>query len=83
MPKPVGRIGKKYAVYLPKQVVKAAGLEEGDRVEFEVVGSTVEIQLVHNPLALAISGSKFASMKPGEIEELSLSEQAGHARSSP
>lgn len=82
MSKPVGKIGKKYAVYLPKSVVKAAGLQEKDRIEFKVVGSTVEMWVVRNPLELAISGSKFASLKPREIEEISLSEQARHAKNS-
>jgi AbrB family looped-hinge helix DNA binding protein len=83
MPEPVGKIGKKYAVYLPKSVVRAAGIREGDKVKFRVVGNTVEIQVIRNPLELAISGSKFASLKPSEIEEISLSEQARHAKNSP
>lgn len=82
MPKPSGRIGKRYAVYLPESVVKAAGVKEGDKVEFEVVDDTVEIRVVRNPLELAIWGSRFVSIKPGEIEEVSLSGQANHARCS-
>ena len=76
MPKAIGKVGKKYAVYLPKAVAKAAGLKEGDKVEFEASEGEVALRVLHDPLELALTGSKFASMDPSELEEISVEEQA-------
>jgi AbrB family looped-hinge helix DNA binding protein len=75
MSKPTGKVGKKLAVYLPKSVAKAAGMKEGDKVEFEVEGGSVALKVIHNPLDLALHGKKFATMTAEEIEEISMSEQ--------
>jgi len=76
------RVGKKYALYLPKAVVEAVGLSEGEKVLLRVVGNTVVLEVVRDPIKLAISGKKFASMKPEQVEEISLEEQASHAKGS-
>ena len=75
MSKAVGKVGKKYAVYLPKSVAKAAGLKEGDKVEFEVSESAVALHAIRDPLELALRGSKFATVTADEIEETSMKEQ--------
>jgi len=77
------RVGKKYAIYLPKAVVEAAGLREGGRVLLRVAGNTVVIESLHDPIELAISGKKFASMKAEQIEMISVEEQATQTKSSP
>ncbi len=82
MPKAIGKVGKKYAVYLPKSVAREAGLKVGDKVEFEVSRSAVALRVIHNPLELALTGSKFASMDPEELEEISLAEQARYEKGS-
>lgn len=77
------RVGKKYAIYLPKAVVEAVGLREGERVLLKVTGSSVVMEVVRDPIQLAVSGKKFASIKPEQIEAISLEEQASHAEGSP
>jgi len=69
-------VGKKYAVYLPKAIVEAIGVSEGEKVLMKVVGNTVIMEVIPDPIKLAISGEKFASIKPESIEEISLEEQS-------
>ena len=70
-----GRVGRKYAIYLLRAVVKAMGIKEGDKVILRVSGNKVVIERVADPLELAISGRKFASIKPDEVERVSVEEQ--------
>ena len=77
------RVGKKYAIYLPKAVVEATGLREGERVLLRVAGNTVLLESLQDPIKLALSGKKFASIKPEKVEAISLEEQASHAEGSP
>ena len=77
------RVGKKYAIYLPKAIVKAVGLKEGERVLLRVTGNKVVLEVLQDPIKLALSGKKFASVKPKQVEAISLEEQASHAKSSP
>ncbi|KPV63487.1 MAG: SpoVT / AbrB like domain protein [Candidatus Bathyarchaeota archaeon BA2] len=76
-------VGKKYAIYLPKAVVKALGLKEGERVLLRVSGNTLVLETLQDPVQLALSGKKFASITPEQIEAISLEEQASHAKGSP
>jgi hypothetical protein len=69
------RIGQKYANNLPMAVGRAAGGTDGEKVSLEVVGNTVTIEILKDPLELAISGKKFASLKPLDVERISASEQ--------
>jgi len=75
-------IGKKFTVYLPKEIVKAMGFREGERIVLRVVGNTVIMEKVGDPIELAISGPKFASLKPKEIEAISNEEQRKYAEDS-
>ena len=77
------RVGKKHAIYLPKAVVEATGLGEGERVLLRVIGNTVVLESLQDPIKLALSGKKFASIKPEEVEAISLEEQASHTEGSP
>lgn len=77
------RVGKKHAIYLPKAVVEATGLREGERVLLRVAGNTVVLESLRDPIELALSGKKFASIRPEQVEAISLEEQASHAKSSP
>lgn len=77
------RIGKKYAIYLPKAVVEALGLTEGEKVLLKVAGNTVILESLKDPLQLALSGKKFASITPEKIEAISLEEQTSHVKGSP
>ncbi|MEM2876319.1 MAG: AbrB/MazE/SpoVT family DNA-binding domain-containing protein [Candidatus Bathyarchaeia archaeon] len=77
------RVGKKYAVYLPRAVVEAVGLREGGRILLRVAGRSVVLEPLHDPVELALSGKKFASVKPGDVEAVSLEEQARHVKGPP
>ena len=77
------RIGKRYAIYLPRIVVKALGLKEGDRVVLSISGDALIVEKVHDPVELALSGNKFASISPEEVEAISLEEQGRHIKGSP
>lgn len=46
------RIGKKYAIYLPKAVVKALGLKEGEEVLLRVSGGALILEPLHDPIQL-------------------------------
>jgi len=77
------RIGKKYAIYLPKVIVEALNLKEGDKITLRVVGKTIIIESIKDPIELALSKEKFASIKPEQIEAISIEEQEKHFKSSP
>jgi AbrB family looped-hinge helix DNA binding protein len=76
------KVGKKYAIYLPKTIVEAVGLKEGEKVLLRVVGDMVVLESIRDPLELAISGKKFASVKPEQVEAISLEKQKGYAKGS-
>jgi len=44
-----------------------------------VAGNTVILESLQDPIELALSGKKFASIKPERVEEISLEEQASRA----
>ena len=69
------KVGKKYALYLPKAIVRILNLKEGADVVLEVSGKTVLIRSLEDPLQLALSGEKFATVKPERVEAISLEEQ--------
>jgi len=73
------RIGKKYAIYLPKAIAKAIGIKEGDRVRLRASGESIILEIIRDPIELAIAGRKFVSLKPEEIEAISIEEQAKQA----
>ncbi|MGC8576564.1 MAG: AbrB/MazE/SpoVT family DNA-binding domain-containing protein [Thermoproteota archaeon] len=70
------RIGKKFAIYLPKKIVRALDLKEGERVILRVSGSSLILETLKDPINLALSGKKFASITPEEVEATSLEEQS-------
>ncbi|MBS7612311.1 AbrB/MazE/SpoVT family DNA-binding domain-containing protein [Candidatus Bathyarchaeota archaeon] len=76
-------VGKKYAIYLPKAIVKALGIREGCKVLLRVSGGILVLEVVRDPVELALSGRKFASISPGQIEAISLEEQAKYVEGSP
>jgi len=76
-------IGKKYTLYIPKAIVKALGLKEGEKVLLRVSGNTLIVEILQDPIQLALSGKKFAYIKPEQVEAISLEEQASHLEGSP
>ena len=72
------RVGKKHTVYLPKAVVEATGLKEGDKVLLRVMDGTVVVEPLMDPLELALSGEKY----PEQIEAISFGEQETRVKGS-
>jgi len=77
------RVGKKYAVYLPKAVVKALDLKEGDKLILSISGNSIIIEKLQDPIQLALSGKKFASLTPEQVEMTSIEEQKKYTKNSP
>lgn len=77
------RIGKKFAIYLPKSIVKALGLTEGEKILLKVAGNTIILETLKDPIQLALSGEKFASITPKQVETISLEEQESYVKDSP
>lgn len=69
------RIGRKRALYLPREILEAAGLREGDMVTIRVEGKRLVIERAPDPFLLAVEREKWASTTVEEFEEESESEQ--------
>jgi len=70
------RIGKKYALYLPKSVVDLLKVREGDKVKISVEGKKIVVEIIRDPIDLALHGKKFAKISDEEVEGISLEEQS-------
>ena len=70
------RIGKKFALYLPKSVVDLLKIKEGDKVKISVEGNRMIVEVVRDPIDLALHGKKFAKISAEEVERISLEEQS-------
>ncbi len=75
-------VGKKYAIYLPRAIVRALNLKEGGKVLLRLSETTVILESLQDPVHLALSGKKFASITPEQLEKISSEEQATHFESS-
>ncbi len=77
------RIGKKNAIYLPKAVVEATGLKEGGKILLRVMDKTVVVEPLMDPLELALSIEKYATIDSERIEAISVEEQGTRVKGSP
>ncbi len=69
------RVGKKRALYLPKEILEAVGLREGDLVIVRAEGKRIVVERALDPFLLAVSRKKWASTTVEEFENESESEQ--------
>ena len=69
------KIGKKFAVYLPKSVVEALDLKEGDRVLLMIKGDEVAIKKRGNFFKESLQRRKILKISPEEAEKASLEMQ--------
>jgi len=76
------KIGRKFAVYLPKVIVKALDLKEGERILLKVRGNALILESLKNPIQLALSSKKFAYITSEQAEAISVEEQAKQAKGS-
>jgi AbrB family looped-hinge helix DNA binding protein len=73
------RVGKKYAIYLPKAIAQALKLKEGGKALLTLTDTRVVLEKLQDPLELALEGKKFASVTPDGVEAISLEEQRSGA----
>ena len=72
----VTKIGKKFTLYMPKSVVDELGVKEGDKVRITVEGKKMVVEVIKDPIDLALHGRKFARISADEVERISLEEQS-------
>ncbi len=77
------KVGKKYALYLPMEVVKTLNLREGDRMILSLSEGRIILTPIRDPLEMALKGEKSDSYTPEEVEAISLEEQGRRIRDSP
>ena len=77
------KVGKKYAVYLPRAVVNALELKEGEKVLLKVSDRTVVLQSVPDPIELGVTGTKFSKLSPEKAERISFEQQRRAIKSNP
>ena len=75
------KIGKKYIIYLPRKIVKALNIKEGDKAVLTVIGNKVVIELIPDPIELALSSKKFVKITQEELEAISVEEQEKYVES--
>ncbi len=64
----IARVSRRYQVVIPREVRKALGIKEGDRVLFEIEGDKIRIRKLRNFLEL--EGSlKGKSLSPEEVRD--------------
>ncbi|KYH36500.1 MAG: hypothetical protein AYL29_013190 [Candidatus Bathyarchaeota archaeon B24] len=69
------KVGKKYAVYLPKRVVEALQIREGDRLVLMVEGDNLVLRKPRDFFEASFQTSKRLKLSPEEVEEASLEAQ--------
>jgi AbrB family looped-hinge helix DNA binding protein len=74
------RVGKKYALYLPKAIVKALSIKEGGKVQLKVAGRSLILEPIQDPLELALNEKKYASITPEHVETVSRDEQSKNTK---
>jgi len=64
----LAKIGKKFALYLPKSVVDLLKVREGDKVKISVEGKKMIVEIIRDPIDLALHRKKFAKISAEEVE---------------
>ncbi len=70
------RIGKKFTLHLPKKIVDYLKIKEGDKVKISVEGKKMVVEVIRDPIDLALHGKMFAKISAEEVEKISLEEQS-------
>ena len=78
----ITKIGKRFAIYLPREIVRRLNLKEGDGVEIQILNKNLQIKTVPSPFSLALDGEKFTSITLEEMERIVEEEQELHENSS-
>jgi len=68
-------VRKKFAIYIPRSVVRTLGLKEGDKLLMKIERGRIILEKIEDPFKLALSGDYFAFIDPKDIEMISMEEQ--------
>ena len=60
------RVGKRYALYIPRRIAKALGIEEGDLIAMEVRDGEIRLRPMKKPKL----GEYWAEVGPEEVEKV-------------
>jgi antitoxin component of MazEF toxin-antitoxin module len=71
-----GKVAKKLALYPPKRLMEQLGFREGKKVRYDVEDGKLVVELIQDPIDLALSSKKWARASVRELEELSEKEQS-------
>jgi len=63
------KIGKEFTLYLPKSVVDLLRIRESD-------GNRMVVEVIRDPIDLALHGKNFAKISAEEVEMISLEEKS-------
>ncbi len=77
------KVEKGLVIRLSEEIASSLGVKEGDVGSVSVEGSKLIIDFTRDPMKLALQGPKFASIRPEEVEAISLEEQKRRIASSP
>jgi len=69
--KVVGKIGRKFTLYPPREFMRKLGLKEGDTVVYTIKDGKLVVEPVENPFKYALRVKKWAKIKAKELEEFS------------
>jgi len=73
----VSKVGKKGTIYIPKQIIRSLGINEGDKVLMSVEGNKLVLEFIPDPLSIALRLNKWAKTTVEEFERESEREQDG------
>jgi len=63
-------------------MAEALGVEPGEKVKLSLQHRSLVVEVIGDPLKLALRGKKSVTINPDEIEAVSLAEQSKHLASS-
>lgn len=69
------KICKRGAIYLPKRILNQLNIQEGDKLLLKVENNRIILELVPDPLSLALKTKKWTKISVEEFEEDSEREQ--------
>ncbi len=75
------KVRKRNAVYIPKRIAKETGISEGTDLIITASRNRITMEVVDDPIELAVKGRKYATVAFEELEELSEEAQSLHGHS--
>jgi len=72
------KVRKRNAVYIPKRIAKETGISEGTDLIITASRNRITMEVVDDPIELAVKGRKYATATFEELEAISKEEQSLH-----